>query len=220
MLLRVSLGYSHSVMLPFRYLLIECRYPYRWSEDWSGQGIVIYHVDENAPLMTERGYPGKSGWPAKHYRIAGACVIVHSSESRYRMSLTLFAEIVEQKDGKYDIEKNVNLGDATDFWLLNDELGPGPSTWPNTDSIQGTQTQTGLTIKVTSGPSLIMQFQVSGLKKWSSSAPGFAPGDGSEQNAAPNSELRGSTAEPTSGGFRACLALALSVIGVTTAILQ
>jgi hypothetical protein len=83
---------------------------------------------------------------------------------------------VLQKDGKYDIEKNVNLGDEGDFWVLGDELGPGPSTWPNTDSIQGAQTQTGLKIKVTSGPGVVMQFQVSGYKEWTSRAgTGMAP---------------------------------------------
>jgi hypothetical protein len=88
---------------------------------------------------------------------------------------------VLQKDGNYDIEKNVNNGDEGDFWVLNDELGPGPNTWPNTDAYQGTQTQTGLKIKITTAPSLVTQFQVSGYKKWpggSGMAPGFDSGTG------------------------------------------
>ena len=44
------------------------------------------------------------------------------------------------------------------------QLGPGPDTWPNTDSYQGgAQTATGITITVTSATSYIMQFQVSGM---------------------------------------------------------
>jgi hypothetical protein len=60
----------------------------------------------------------------------------------------------------------VNLGNEGDFWVMGDELGPGPSTWPNTDSIQGLQTRTGLRIKVTSIPGLVMQFEVSGYQTW------------------------------------------------------
>lgn len=82
---------------------------------------------------------------------------------------------VLQKDGNYDIEQNVNNGDEGDFWVQDDELGPGPNTWPNTDAYQGAQTQTGLKIKITTSPSLVTQFQVSGYKKWPGGS-GMAPG--------------------------------------------
>jgi M6 family metalloprotease-like protein len=65
---------SYKISGPFpegEYLLIESRYPYRWNDDWAGQGIVIYHVDVAAPLQTAKGYPGRSGFPASHYLLSG-----------------------------------------------------------------------------------------------------------------------------------------------------
>lgn len=67
---------AYKISGPFpegEYLLIESRYPYRWNDDWTGQGIVIYHIDEAAPLQTAKGYPGRAGFPASHYRLSGTC---------------------------------------------------------------------------------------------------------------------------------------------------
>jgi immune inhibitor A len=49
------------------YLLIENRQQIKWDQNWGGNGIVIYHVDEAKVKQTTRGYPGKAGWPADHY---------------------------------------------------------------------------------------------------------------------------------------------------------
>ena len=122
------------------YLLIENRQPIKWDKNWAGSGIVIYHVDEAKFKQTTRGYPGKAGWPADHYMVS-----------------------VVQADGKYDIEKGVNLGDAGDFWVKDMVLGPGPN-FPNTDSIQsGTQTPTGIRITIRSDSGFIMTFRVEGI---------------------------------------------------------
>jgi immune inhibitor A len=70
-------GLAYKISGPFpdgEYLLIESRYPYRWNDDWPTKGIAIYHVDENAPLQTQKGYPGRAGFPAQHYKLAGTRV--------------------------------------------------------------------------------------------------------------------------------------------------
>jgi hypothetical protein len=86
-------------------LIIEMRYGLKWDDDFTGHGIVIYHVDNLAGdsnlIQNTRGYPGHPNWPAEHYRVA-----------------------VQQADGNYDIEKMVNRGDATDFWTVD---GPAVS---------------------------------------------------------------------------------------------
>lgn len=141
------------------YLLIELRQKIKWDADFGGNGILIWHVDELAPKMTLRGWPGKQGWPRDHYRIA-----------------------VLQADGNYDLEKGNNLGDAGDFWTTGQVLGPGPNEWPNTMSYQnGNQRSTGISIEILSKVGLIMNFRVSGLT--SSLAPG--PPDGEAGGGAP-----------------------------------
>jgi hypothetical protein len=134
---KISAGFPEG-----EYLLIENRYKMKWESDWPAQGIVIWHVDEMMPLQQFLNYPGSTGdftWPAFHYRVS-----------------------VLQADGNYDIEKGVNLGDEGDFWAKDQVLGPGPDTWPNTDSIQGAHYQTGVSIAIQSDPSFIIQIQITG----------------------------------------------------------
>lgn len=121
------------------YLYIENKQKFLWDENFEAGGIVMYHVDENAPKQTQRGYPGHPNWPQEHYR-------VH----------------VLQADGKTDIEQGTNPGDAGDFWTIDMTLGPGGD-WPNTDSLSTGQKQTGITINVISDSSFVMLFQVTGL---------------------------------------------------------
>jgi len=56
------------------YLLLEYRRPNdSFDADFYGDGgMVIYHVDDTAPLMERRGYPGQAGWPqnGNHYQIS------------------------------------------------------------------------------------------------------------------------------------------------------
>lgn len=126
------------------YLLIENRYGMKWCSDWPNGGIIIWHVDEMKAGQFERSYPGKSGWPGKHYRVS-----------------------VLQADGLYDIEKGLNDGDAGDFWTIGMTLGPGGS-FPNTDSIQGTRYQTGISITILTNAQMIMSFRVEGLQGYGS----------------------------------------------------
>jgi hypothetical protein len=98
-----SLVYKISYGFPSgEYLLIENRFALKWDQDWpaTAKGIVIWHIDENAPNQSNRGYPGHPDWPTSHYRFS-----------------------ILQADGNYDIEKGTNLGDAGDFWKKGMVLG-------------------------------------------------------------------------------------------------
>jgi immune inhibitor A len=122
------------------YLLIENRYAVKWESNWPAKGIVIWHVDEKAPVQQQRGYPGSAAnFPTEHYTVS-----------------------VLQADGLYSIEKGDNLGDAGDIWTEGMTLGPGPD-FPNTDSIQSGQVKTGVSITVKTASSFIIMIEVSGI---------------------------------------------------------
>jgi hypothetical protein len=122
------------------YLLIENRQQISFDETLSGNGIVIYHIDDAADGMKNRGYPGQEGWPenGNHYSVA-----------------------VLPKDGAYDLEQKVNAGDAGDMWLPGDVLGPGmgSTVFPNTDSVSQFQISICLALFL-SGGCLIQLFVV------------------------------------------------------------
>lgn len=127
------------------YLVIENRQKISFDQNLWGTGLMIYHIDDAADGMKNKGYPGQSGWPqnGNHYRVA-----------------------VLPKEGKYDLERNVNYGDAGDMWQPGDVLGPGSggSIHPNTDSYQGGVIQeTGITIKVVSQDGTDITFEVTGI---------------------------------------------------------
>jgi M6 family metalloprotease-like protein len=104
------------------YLLIENRHRTNALNDVvdnipsGGDGLVIYHVDDNAGFNTE-GYPGQNPpWPenGKHYRVA-----------------------VLQADGSYNLEKGNNRGDNGDAYHEGGGTYIGPGSTPSTDSYQG-----------------------------------------------------------------------------------
>lgn len=130
---------------PFmEYLLIENRQPL-WFDArlWTG-GLVIYHIDDRAPLQLKRGYPGQEGWPrnGNHYQVA-----------------------VLGSDGQYNLEKGDNVGDVGDFWKAGMTLGPGNGrVFPNTDAYQfGSIRVTGITITDITKLDTVMTFRVLGL---------------------------------------------------------
>lgn len=141
------------------YLLIENRQPIRW-DAWPGGGIVIYHIDENAPLQSHRGFPTMPRWPGYHYRAA-----------------------VQQADGRYDLEHGVNLGDSTDWWNRNKSFGPDTSVWPNTASYSNGLVATGINITVISDSGFIMLFKVTGIKP--STSNGTTTGNGTTTTSSP-----------------------------------
>jgi immune inhibitor A len=131
------------------YLLIENRQAIKWDGDWPGSGIVVWHVDLNAPLQTNRGYPGHPNWPAEHYMVS-----------------------VLQADGLYEIEQGISRGDVGDFWVQGMTLADSDTVWPNTASFQsGTATRTGITIEFLSPSMMVMNFRVSGISGLAPRAP-------------------------------------------------
>ena len=158
------------------YLLIENRQPLLSDIDiWSSGGIVIYHIDENVGGYGNkyRGGPFLDGWPGNgdHYKVA-----------------------VLQADGNYDLERNVNVGDAGDFWKPGQMLGPGngelvatdSGTYPNTDSYMNGNIQvTGVKIdNLNDEGDGVWSFRVSnlGTATPTTQAPAGSPGDSEDSS--------------------------------------
>jgi hypothetical protein len=138
------------------YLLFENRQVSGWDANlWGDGGMVIYHIDEEANRQNDRGFPGQAEWPqnANHYMVS-----------------------VVQADGRFDLERANNDGDAGDLWAEGMSLGPGNGfTYPNTDSYQrGSITSTGITITDISASGPTMSFRVTGLSP-PTPAPNLAP---------------------------------------------
>lgn len=127
------------------YLLVENRQKCKFDIKLAGPGLAIYHIDESSSFTSE-GYPGQSGWP--------------TNGNHYRVSLL-------QADGKYDLEKGQNRGDATDLFSgvgVRGISSSGISTgveYPNTNSYQGgVKKRTGISISNITSTSGVMSFVV------------------------------------------------------------
>lgn len=130
---RISVGFPL-----YEYLLIENRQPINYDKTLPSGGLLIYHIDDILTDYYSQGYPSQSNWPqnGKHYRIA-----------------------LLQADGLYDLEKNINNGQSSDFYSNGASLGS--NTVPNTNTYQnGIVKDTGINIMVPSSPSEIMYFTV------------------------------------------------------------
>jgi M6 family metalloprotease-like protein len=133
---KIEQGYAEFV----EYLLIENKQIIKWDADVKQGGIVIFHVDEDANRQSRPGYPGSSGWPKDHYKVA-----------------------VVQADRLFQIEKGENFGDEGDFWIQGMKLGSGGE-HPNTDSYwNGIVKPTGVSIEILSNSGFIMMFRVTGI---------------------------------------------------------
>jgi len=140
---KIESGYA-----PNEYLLIENRQPGSFDTLHQLGGLAIWHIDENASMIGNEGYPGQLGWPAnnKHYSVA-----------------------LLQADGRYDLEKGNNYGDYGDLFrnyfgvdfLFPSENHPTLGPFPNTDSYaQGVLTRTNHFISGISTPGLEMTFSI------------------------------------------------------------
>ncbi|KAL7480343.1 hypothetical protein ACHAW6_006035 [Cyclotella cf. meneghiniana] len=151
---RVSVGFPDG-----EYLLIENRQPTGFDAKLPHGGIAVWHIDENV-TQGNRGYPDQDQWPenGKHYRVA-----------------------LLSADGRYDLERGVNQGDAQDLWhasSINRELKSGGTKYPNTDSYRGGIVRaTGIRIYGFSPSKNVMTFKVEGLgtKKNSTNKPTKVP---------------------------------------------
>ena len=130
------------------YLILEYRIPVDYDINfYDNGGLIIWHIDQLADMAQsgagqgKAGFPGQDGWPenGNHYRVA-----------------------IVQRDGLYEIEQGINIGDGGDLFLPGDLLGPS-STFPNTASYQGGNiAQSGITITVDSMDDLGLTFTVTG----------------------------------------------------------
>ncbi|KAL3925848.1 MAG: hypothetical protein SGILL_000130 [Bacillariaceae sp.] len=151
---RINLNHQNT-----EYLLIENRQPIGFDLFLPHSGLAIWHIDEGASDV--EGYPGQDGaWPynRKHYRVA-----------------------LLQADGRYDLERRNNFGDAFDLFHGEgiDSLGPsndvfhGP--FPNTDAYADFPASTGIRIRDISKSSWSMSFTVDFLRSVSTT---FVGGNG------------------------------------------
>lgn len=135
--LMVAGGYADG-----EYLLIENRQRAGFDCALPQGGLLIWHIDEMADFDTE-GFPG-GRWPrdGKHYRVALA-----------------------QADGRFQMEKGHNRGDAGDVHHGDgvDAMAPGPDLHPNTDGYQkGRIVDTGHSISSISSAGPLMTFCLNG----------------------------------------------------------
>jgi len=120
------------------YLLIENRQPVGLDTNIPSGGLAIWHIDENVGGNTNEGFPGQSGWPANglHYKVA-----------------------LLQADGYYELEKNINNGNAGDLYRAGGIDAISLSTLPSTDTYQsGTVRPTGIRISQVGASGGIMSF--------------------------------------------------------------
>ena len=133
---RVNTGYPGT-----EYLLIENRQPFGFENDMPQGGLAIWHIDDAKSANTAEGYPGQSGWPTNnnHYRVA-----------------------LLQADGLYEMEKDINRGNAGDVYRGGGVSSITPATTPNTDRYQGgTVTPSNTSITSISAPANTMTFTLS-----------------------------------------------------------
>jgi len=92
----------------YQYFILENRRQIRWDEFLPSQGVLIWHVDELQSGNDNQWYPG------------------YTSQGHYLVAL-------EQADGDWDLEQNVNGGDSGDPFPGN-SLNPEFSYWSTPDS--------------------------------------------------------------------------------------
>lgn len=181
------------------YLLFENRQKLEYDVHFYGTGLAIFHINDGANGMENRGYPGQDGWPAnnKHYQVA-----------------------VMGADGYYDLEKGNNKGDEGDLWQQNQELGPGMggTVFPNTDGYaDGWVYETGITIKVLAPEGQNVRFQVRGLADVATPNPTTVPPTHSPTGMPIIAPTVGPTATPSSAPTSTATSITPSLLPSLTA---
>jgi hypothetical protein len=131
------------------YLILEYRSDLDSTYDrgLSQRGLVVYHVDEYA--TNQPSYPGRHNYPQDHYTVS-----------------------ILQGDGRYDLERGDEEGDAGDVYgvrfsgltpdgVLVADGTASKSTYPNTNSYQdGQETSSGIVISDITIPDTTIAFTV------------------------------------------------------------
>jgi hypothetical protein len=120
-----------------QYYLIENRQKVGYDAQLPGAGLCIWHVDESKSNNTKEWYPG------------------HTATGNYVVAL-------EQADGLWDMDKNVDQGDTGDpFPGSTNKTTFSAATTPNSNAYSGTQTFVTITNISASANTMTCDFQVS-----------------------------------------------------------
>jgi M6 family metalloprotease-like protein len=107
---------------PDEYLLIENRQPVGEFDGGipagigGSGGLAIWHIDNAMPENDRPGYPGSSGYPGSHYKVG-----------------------LIQADGKWDLERGINRGDANDLFRAGHVDAISSTTSPSSSSFSGAE---------------------------------------------------------------------------------
>ena len=128
--------YQQPTSLSYEYFLVENRRPEgydRGLEAWLGTsfgGLAIWHIDENTitskiSLNTVNNSECYLGGPS--------CVTDH------------YGVALEQADGQWHLEKNINSGDAADLWYQGNAVTFNSSSTPNSNLYNGSSSNVSIT---------------------------------------------------------------------------
>lgn len=112
------------------YFLIENRNQTGFDAGLPGSGLAIWHIDESKSNNTQECYPPND------------CTSTH-----YWVSL-------EQADANWDLEKNINRGNATDLWYLGNATTFDAASTPDSNLYDGSSSDVSVTYISASGSTM------------------------------------------------------------------
>ena len=121
-----------STELPNEYFLVENRFRLEWDAQLTDDGLAVYHCDRNGSNEHQ------DGTPVDHYQ----CALL-------------------QGDGREDLERNVNVGDATDLFPATPGVAIDASTNPSSREWSGSDS--GFVVSEISGPGQAITFRTGPL---------------------------------------------------------
>lgn len=133
------------------YFLIENRQKMGTDAALPGSGLLIYHIDDTKGSNTQEWYPGLSA--SNHYWVA-----------------------LEQADGLWELEKNIDYGDANDPFpggLLKYSFGPAST--PDSRGYSGTDSRILVDSISPSGPVMTASITINSISVSPSPSPSVAP---------------------------------------------
>lgn len=125
------------LMEPREYFLVEYRQRTGYDTELPGEGLLIWHIDENSPNNDNEWYPD------------------HSCSGHLKVAL-------EQADGLWDLERGENNGDSGDpFPGCTSNCFFNPNSIPSNESYNGIQMDFGIEYITSSSGSLTMDINFS-----------------------------------------------------------